>query len=404
MNTKKRLQTKKVTLSDKNILKLAPGIYSGSCVRGLRLKVFPGGARSWQLRFKDRGKDRLMTLGGIEELSVEDAEVMALGLLREKKNGGNLRERKMTFGEYATEFQESPAQAAKSKNWHRGLDRALRVHLLPGIGDVPIYDLTHERIEQLLQSVAVQTRDASGRKRGGSGAARLARDVLRLILRWSRRRGAKISVDELLPTTQDLGDDFKPKRRDRILTLDEVGSIWNLPTRSPHVLAVLRMMTLTGCRISEVTNLSWEDIVTDAAIPHFIIRRSKSDAGRRQIPITDRVQIIISSQAARNRLRGAKPFPVSHGHVREQMRVYGAVKDAVTHDLRRTLCSVAYNEGWLSESLIERFLGHAVKGVSAHYVHGNPLAQYRELMLLYETHIATAIENRITYGLRTNNA
>src|SRR4051812_4912085 len=65
-------------LTDRTVRTAGPGRHGDGTVRGLMLVVFPGGSRSWVLRYQINGRRRDMGLGPYPEISLARAREKAL--------------------------------------------------------------------------------------------------------------------------------------------------------------------------------------------------------------------------------------------------------------------------------------------------------------------------------------
>lgn len=114
-----RSKAKKVKLTDVSIPRLAPGTYKAD-IRGLTLKVYSGGTRSWRVRGKLRGIDKLKTLGSFEGLSIHEVEEQALFYRRQWAKAidpdSTIRESE-TFSDVAARYLESRSVTDKSGSW-----------------------------------------------------------------------------------------------------------------------------------------------------------------------------------------------------------------------------------------------------------------------------------------------
>jgi integrase len=139
---------------------------------------------------------------------------------------------------------------------------------------------------------------------------------------------------------------------------------------SPHVVAAIRLLLLTGARPSEILTLRWSHVDYDRAMLHL----PDSKTGPR---------VIYLSKSAIDVLRKVpqgegNPF-VIHGGIPGQHRVTlerpwqrirarACLKDVRLYDLRHTYASVAAGVG-LSLPVIGRLLGHKNFETTARYAH-----------------------------------
>jgi hypothetical protein len=104
---------------------------------------------------------------------------------------------------------------------------ALRVHVIPRIGDVLADTLSREQVCELLRKVMIRVPRKNGprdRRRGGKEAARTVLAVLRKMISWGiseellrRRDNAASGMESNLP---------KKRKKERVLSLDEARIVW----------------------------------------------------------------------------------------------------------------------------------------------------------------------------------
>jgi integrase len=138
--------------------------------------------------------------------------------------------------------------------------------------------------------------------------------------------------------------------------------------------ALLRFLTLTGCRVSEAVNLEWQDVLPDR------LRLRDSKTGPRDVPLGLPVRRFLKEHRAGLVKRGlsrARPvFPMFGGQRYEGGRsVWFAIRREAhlppslrIHDLRHSFASHAVMSG---ETLFatSRLLGHSRIQMTARYAH-----------------------------------
>ena len=95
---------------------------SGGGIHTIKLRVQPGGSRSWVLRFRRGGKPRRVTLGQVGTVTADQARAAALALLAREKAGGPslpLPASGPTLARFATEYVER-----RSASWKQSTHKA----------------------------------------------------------------------------------------------------------------------------------------------------------------------------------------------------------------------------------------------------------------------------------------
>lgn len=156
-------------------------------------------------------------------------------------------------------------------------------------------------------------------------------------------------------------------------------------------LDALRLLALTGCRLSEVLNLTWDQV----DLEHGALRLEEAKAGARAVPLS-----VAATELLRLRDRqGAYVFPVLfedrpmtrhafHYYWRKLVHHAGLV-DVRPHDLRHTAGTFAAQAGF-NAFLVRDLLGHKAIAMAARYVEKSidPLKE-----------AANAVGNRINAAL-----
>ena len=142
------------------------------------------------------------------------------------------------------------------------------------------------------------------------------------------------------------------------------GSVWR------PAIAAIRLLLLTGCRVSEILALRWDDV--DFTSRELRLRDTKT--GPRMVPLTGPVATVLDSiERVPGHpwvIVGQKPgVPLSNlKYYWYSIRVHAGTHDVRLHDLRHSYASRALA---LGESLptIGKLLGHTKVATTARYAH-----------------------------------
>jgi integrase len=139
---------------------------------------------------------------------------------------------------------------------------------------------------------------------------------------------------------------------------------------NPFSVAAIRLLTLTGCRESEILSLRWDEVDFDRGY----LRLGDSKTGKINRPLSQTAASIVEAlprvEGNPYVLPGAKPGD----HLKEIKRVWYAVRHAAglddvrLHDLRHSYASVPATGG---ESLliVKTLLGHKRSSTTERYAH-----------------------------------
>jgi integrase len=146
--------------------------------------------------------------------------------------------------------------------------------------------------------------------------------------------------------------------RDRILTDDEIRSLWR--ERGAYA-DLLRLALLTGQRREKVASMRWEDIADGA----WTIPAGKREKGNAEL--LDLPELAMGIVEGQRRLNGFVFAGRAGGHFKSWKQRDKIERDGWTvHDLRRTARSLMSRAG-VRPDIAERVLGHVIKGVEGVY-------------------------------------
>lgn len=149
-----------------------------------------------------------------------------------------------------------PAKRKRRRaNTCEGYASALRLHVVPRFGDMEIADITHEAIQEWVDSFELP------------GAAAKAFKTLRQVIRWSI---ANLGI-RIWDPTQGIELPRKPKPEKHVLTADEVATtlrgFWGHELEPAVILS-----SVLGLRPGETYGMKWSDIDMRSGAVH--VRRT----------------------------------------------------------------------------------------------------------------------------------
>ena len=158
-------------------------------------------------------------------------------------------------------------------------------------------------------------------------------------------------------------DRHHPVYKKRPFTVREINRLWR--ASDSDVVQDILILIYTGLRIGEYLALRPQDIKIRER--YLDIRHSKTEAGVRRVPISQR---ILPFLAARKRRREVCPIDTYDAFRRRWNRVMKQMSMRHTpHECRHTLASLLDSAG-VNDTVIKMILGHARRGVTkAVYTH-----------------------------------
>jgi integrase len=236
-------------------------------------------------------------------------------------------------------------------------------HIVPLIGNVVAHDLSRAAVQRLADAIAagktagiIKTKARGvARIKGGPGAAARVVELLGGIWSWAEKRGFVSG-----PNPARGVDTQRGQIKDRVLSRDELAALGRAlqkhDSRLPMAVAALRLVALTGLRREEACGLRWREIDWDGSC--LRIEETKTGRSTRPIgrPAIDHLRSLV-------RIHDEWIFPARDGTRSAELKksiatIFDAagLKDARSHDLRRTFVTVAAALGY-GEATIAELLG-----------------------------------------------
>jgi integrase len=255
------------------------------------------------------------------------------------------------------------------------IESVVRRELIPAWGDRPVTQISRRDIVALIEAIIDRGGPSHGRgsrrKSGGPYAARHALSTARNLFNWACETGRMdTSPCDRLKAAKLHG---APKRRDRVLSDDELRKVWQaaLATSYPYG-PLVRLLLLTGQRRDEVAGARWHEVDLDKGLLTIGPDRMKAKTGH-AVPLTAKAveilrslprfvagDFIFSGQA------GTKSFS---GFSKAKQRLdakIGGIPPYTLHDLRRTVRTRLAELG-VSPFVGELVIGHTQRGIHAIY-------------------------------------
>ena len=349
-------------------------------IKGFGIKVTPTGKRSYILFYRNAsGQQRKPTIGQHGAITAEQARTTAKLWLADVTKGvdvSRVRSKARTAptvadlaDRYLTEYAElhkKPRSVATDRS-------NLRNHVLPLLGKHRVVDVTRSDIDSV--KIAVKegktARSLAAKARGRSiikGGPGIANRVVALL---SKMFACAVEW-EMRETNPAQGvRKFKEQRKDRFLDTDEIVRLHQAldeadtsNSLSPYATAAIRVLLLTGLRLGEVRDLTWEEV----DVANRMLRLKDTKTGKRNVPINnDAFEIIMALPQLGAEARSPKAMvfpslrtngPMSLTRPWYAIRLAANISDDATiHTLRHTFASFAVMGG-LTLPQVGALLGH----------------------------------------------
>jgi integrase len=394
-------------LTDALVAKLAtpkggPKIVWDTLATGFGLKTTPAGRRLFVLQTKYPGHavQTIRTIGAYPGMSLADARRVAVewyGLARrgvdpkvEEEKAKVARERqamlaeKRSFGAVAEAFFAEGLAGQR-----RGARVALQItnELVPHWGTRPIHEITDLDVIDLIKKI---------KARATKGAyARNIFESARAVFEWAiaeRRFGIATSPCDRLKPSKLCG---KKEPRTRDLTDDEVKRLWAACNTVGYPYgAIVKVLLLTGCRVSEVSGAQWPEFDFRDRLWTIPATRFKSNRPH-VVPIDDDLQALLETLPRRGDflfVANGRNKPVnSFSKVKLVLDELAGVSGWVLHDCRRTL-RTGLSKLRIADEVKEAVLGHAKRGLKKNYDVYDYLDEKREALALWAARLCSIVE------------
>lgn len=340
---------------------------------GFGLRVSSKGRRTWFARYRIKGRKAKgsMSLGTVNDLDLADARDRAKDAFRAARKGLDpaepvRRERHAeTFKELAERYIDEYAKKRK-RSWQAD-ERIIKRELNPAIGNMKASSVARADIRQILRRIA---------DRGAPIMANRTREAARMIFSWAISE--EIGGVEHNPC-EGLRRPSEENSRDRVLSADEIATLWNALTKPPagmpyRCALALKLQLVTIQRKGEIVGAEWSEI--DQREKVWTIPASKAKNGlAHRVPLTDTaLEILAQIKKFSGGSRWLFPSPSGDRPMAARainhavLRVIGKIglKNVRPHDLRRTGASHMTSLG-ISRFIVGRLLNHAEREVTAVY-------------------------------------
>lgn len=338
---------------------------------GLALIVTPKGKKSFSIVARDpAGKQVWKRLGDPALMTVAEARTGAAEAVSRVK-----------AGKTPLKTPERPAAAPESFRavWDKfalrhvkasglkmesELTRTMDVYVLPEWGDMLFLDIRRRTVADLLDKIEDRKAGPSG-KLGGPSQADHTLAYLSKLFAWYQAR----DDDYISPIVRGMRrTNPRERARTRILSDDEIRTIWAACDQVGTFGAVVKFALLTAQRREKVSTLRWGD-VSDGLWTIPSEAREKTNAGELRLPKLAVDLIKAQTEIKDNPYvfagRGKKAFN-SHSAGKRDLHDKAPIADWRFHDLRRTAKSLMARAG-VRPDISERVLGHKITGVEGVY-------------------------------------
>lgn len=355
-----------------------------SALKGFGLKITPKGRKVYIVQYRvggRGGRTRRVTIGVHGTLTPEQARTLAKNALGQVSSGIDPAQEKdkirngRTMNALLDKFDAEHIQVKLKPKSQEDYQRNIRVYIKPKLGNLLVHLVLRQDIARLHHSL-----------RETPYVANRTVSVLSKFFNWCEKFGYR---DDGKNPCRHL-DKFKETPRQRFLTQKEQVRLGRVLEQvrlekviSEYAVFAIRLLSLTGARLSEILTLKWEYINLEQGT----LELPDSKTGAKSIYLNEPAKDILSEIVR----QADNPYVIcgskQGGHIVNlqkswrRVRERAKLEDVRLHDLRHTFASIAVSSG-MSLPVIGALLGHSQPRTTARYAHlaADPLKEAAELI------------------------
>jgi integrase len=253
--------------------------YPAGEVDGLAVRVMKSGVRSYTLRYRVKGSEKLFTIGDARDWTLKRARAEARRLRQSVDEGHDpLAERNAdrvaeTMRDMIALWREERGPKMRARSLVE-FDRLIAQHIDPLFGSRKVADITFPEIDRWHRKIGETTKVRANR------TVSLLSQIFNVAIRHKLRSDNPAAAVEK----------FKEHARQRYLSEDELQRLLPMLDAHPNraCCRVLKLLLATGARFSEVAEMRWDQLLDlDGERPVWVLEHddTKQDEHHRR-PLT----------------------------------------------------------------------------------------------------------------------
>jgi len=344
-------------------------------IPGFGVRISPEGTRTFVLKYRlASGRVRWKTLGRFGTLPLDKARRQAKRDIGIVADGGDPLQQKdvareaPTLGDVADRFLEDHVEAKRKPATLRLYRLVIDGHLRPRLGAMAIGEIGQDDLLKLHH-----------RLRATPYMANRVLAVTSKLMNWAASAGYRGRGPHVNPC--DAIEKFREHPRKRYLTPEELKRLGaalrvaeRRQTMSPPAVAAIRLLLLTGARVSEILTLRWRDVDLNAGILHLPDSKTGAKTILLSTPAVDILKTLprwagspfVFPGEGRGEKNGKHRVNLTDAWAWVRRRA--KISDVRLHDLRHSFASVAVSNGQ-TLPIVGALLGHTQAQTTQRYAH-----------------------------------
>jgi integrase len=335
-------------------------------LKGFGVRVMPSGRKTYWAQYRIGGRSHRVSCGVHGHVTAEQARQKAKDIFGRVARGVDPAEviathrQTPTVAEVCDRFIEQHVDVRLKPTTQYEYKRNIRLFIKPAFGNHKIVDIKRADIADLHHKFHHKPYQAN-RTLG------VLSKLFNLAEVWGLRPDGSNPCRHV--------PKYPESEREHFLTREQVGNLWavldarlNRGAESIYVTCAFKLLLLTGCRLSEIQKLRWEEVKE----PHIDLQDSKT--GRRIVPLNDMARDILNAipRLPDNPYVICGHMPGKHitdlQHPWRRIRKEAGLGDTRIHDLRHTFASHAAQNGVELVELM-KLTGHTQVRTALRYMH-----------------------------------
>lgn len=337
-------------------------------IPGFGIRVLPSGRKQFVVQYRAGRRPRRISLGPSTVLTCDQARTRAITIIAAVRNGGDPAAKRdedrdaLTVADLADRFDKEHISLRLKESTAKGYRRSLERFILPALGRLRVTEVTRADVAQLHHDMRHIRYDANR-------ALEIVSKMFNMAEMWDLRPDGSNPRRHIKK--------YPEEKRERFLSAAEIRKIGEVLSEMedegvelPSAIAAVRLLMLTGCRLSEIMRLQWQYV--DLAGCALRLPDSKTGAktvhlGQAAVEVLKAIGRIKDNKwVITGTLPGAPLYDLQPFW--QRVRARAGLKDVRIHDLRHTFASTAVAAGQ-GLPIIGKLLGHTQVQTTARYAH-----------------------------------